>query len=974
MDPAHVEAATKNTIRLALARGYVSMDQLREALVIREQLESAGRATPLLTVLAGRYVRPDHHPELSEYYQRQLAALSASPTGSAPPEPPAKPQLPTKLDAPADVLSRSMEMAQRPPEHDSQKIQAFLRESERALQLQPTEEQSLIPDKVFVALARKAGYPPKEDLLTCRRVQLELRAQGGDRTLFEIVQDRALLDERRQRRFRRWAAQVTRKDEAPLEDESESPEAESREPRKVVLHQSAAHLTIPADVDGEILGHRSTPPHQVSPLAGAQPGAQPGAGAPVGAPVGQPAQPRKGGGLKAAARVLRESAGIVTRGVQRRVREKAIEDPDAASRQAVQLMLVAGLLCLVVGTAFGMFLGGRARRGAEPGPSPEPSLAVSPPPAPTPSRPTTTPAADAAWLRLRQAKPEDAAKAYTDFAIDHPADPRAADAQRVADLLVELDQAGGRDGRRVLGLILNRARALERDDPRGARLLYDAIREAGPATEAAEAAGRLRRELVMRDPRAKGPATQDESPVPAPSPSPSPEDGAVAPVPTPSPRPSASATPRPSASPSPSPRPSVEQRPSAIALWNVFAGHYDRKREPEASKAQRALAEAHPGLYAQAAAALLSFLREDFGAARDQLATLPGPKLEEAGIPWRVAEALVRASFYTRRYELARAATTRLREDEARVWRALIDGPFRASYPLAAGVLEGVSPEGAYRVITDVGIPAQDLTKLEEQLAKLPPEAQARRVDEARKRHKVLETLGEVLEAAIKAYRTLLKGAKTKDIHPTVYVFHDKAAFARFGKEIGVGSTESLLGFYMPYYRVLVFFDRQEGTSGGLSRDTVETLLHETFHQWLHLHVEGAPTWFNEGMAEYFSIGARITRKSLAYGVVPDRHPSRLDNIRSAIHGELSSPLPLRELLLLDHRSFMASQAAVNYAHSWGFVHFLGSTPAGRKLLVSYFKALIAGSNQEEAFGQVFGKLDLDAMDKAWRLHVLNLH
>ena len=130
MDPAHVESATKNTVRFALSRGYLTMDQLREALVIKEQLESAGQPAQLLAVLASRYIRADHHPELSEYYQRQLAALEASPTGSTPPAAPAKVELPTKLEAPADLLSRSVEMARRPPDQDSQKIQLFLKESE----------------------------------------------------------------------------------------------------------------------------------------------------------------------------------------------------------------------------------------------------------------------------------------------------------------------------------------------------------------------------------------------------------------------------------------------------------------------------------------------------------------------------------------------------------------------------------------------------------------------------------------------------------------------------------------------------------------------------------------------------------------------------------------------------------------------------------------------------------------------------
>ena len=506
MDPAHVESATKNTVRFALSRGYLTMDQLREALVIKEQLEGAGRSAQLLAVLASRSIRADHHPELSEYYQRQLAALLASPTGSAPPAPPARVELPTKLDAPADLLSRSVEVARRPPHQDSQKIQLFLRESERALQAQPAEEQAVIPDKVFVALAQKAGYPSKEDLLTCRRLQLERRDLGQAPTLFEIVEERRLLPERRVRRFRKWAAMVTRRDAAPLEAEGEGGAG------KVVLSLSAASLALPSDVDGGIQGQvdpGQVAPGQVDPGRGVSSQASPA-----------PAQPARPARARRAARALRESAKIVARGVTRRVEKKAREDPDEAWREALQLMVVAALLSLVVGLGLGMWLGARSVRSAPvlppSGPKPSPAASDSPSPvgggSPIAARDSE---ADRAWERLREVPASEAAKAYLDFTIDHPADPRAGDARRVSDLLDDLDRAGGHVGKRALDHLLKQAQAREAEDPRGARVLYDALRAAAPGTEAARAAGRLRRDLIARDPAAAG-----EPPLPAGTPPP----------------------------------------------------------------------------------------------------------------------------------------------------------------------------------------------------------------------------------------------------------------------------------------------------------------------------------------------------------------------------------------------------------------------------------------------------------------------
>ena len=131
-----------------------------------------------------------------------------------------------------------------------------------------------------------------------------------------------------------------------------------------------------------------------------------------------------------------------------------------------------------------------------------------------------------------------------------------------------------------------------------------------------------------------------------------------------------------------------------------------------------------------------------------------------------------------------------------------------------------------------------------------------------------------------------------------------------------------------------------------------------------------APRWFDEGLAEYFGI-SELTKTELRYGLVPDRHPSRLDNIRSAFMGELTKPLPLDRLLTTEHEQFMSPrQAAVNYAHAWSFAHFLGSNPGGQRILRDYFQALRAGKSITAAYQQVFGKLDIKVVEAEWREYV----
>lgn len=940
MEPAHVEAATKATVRLALARGYLVQEDLRQALLLMEQLAAAGRPANLLSLLASRYLRPDHVPELSDYYQRQLAAQAASPSGSAPPAEVQAPKI-EQVEAPEELLARSVELVRRPPEEDPQSVQNFMRESAKALQVQPAEEQVVVPDKIFVALAKRAGYPSHEDLVTCRRLQLE-RVKAGERiTLFEVVQERGVLPERRIKRFQRWAAQVTRRDPAPLEDEVEETPASGGAPisKKVMVHMSAAALDLPQDVDGEI-------------------NAGPGAG-----PAGGAQQPkRKKGRVRRAANAVRESASLVVKGVARRVRARTHQDPEIASRQMVLFAGAAGVMCAIFGLALGLLLGTS---------DPEPQQAQASPTAEDPAearrrayrekQAKALAKGNADWELLREVQPEDAPKLLEEFARKHPRDPRARHADRFAELLDKEQDRRQRQQSAYLGALLEKARKLEDSAPRASLELYELVVALAPRSDEAGKARGARRRLAER-------ATAEPEPEPTrlvpddPQPEAKPQDPVT----------SSERDPKPKVV-------EVQPIPSGFALWNPICKAYDDNDLPALERAVAALLEkVKEGHFPLAAKGLLAFAKEDFEAARDFLAPLhTDEELRKQARPlYRPWPALVRASFYTKRYELAREVALGLSsERQRRVWLLLIDGPFAAEYPLSSPGLTTISPDGNYRVMADVGVTDQELRALEKKMKAAGSLAKLERLQaKLRKGHKILGTLGEVLDKAFLAYGKLLKVKERKAVYPTVYVFKDREGFAEFGRAIGVGSTENALGYYMGYYRILVFYEQTEDVKLGLSRDTVETLLHEAFHQWIHLHVRNTPAWFNEGMAEYFSIGAKITRKRLSYAVVPQRYPSRLSNIQDALRGAsyLSKPWTFKRLARSDHATFMTS-AGTNYAHAWSMIHYLGSSAKGRKLLVAYFKALTAGASRKEAFDQVFGDLDLEALDADWKRYALNL-
>ena len=461
-----------------------------------------------------------------------------------------------------------------------------------------------------------------------------------------------------------------------------------------------------------------------------------------------------------------------------------------------------------------------------------------------------------------------------------------------------------------------------------------------------------------RDPRPQEPRPLEPAPR---------EPERAPPAPSP-PRPKRPVEPPPEAgtreTPAP-PRPAASQE--LADLLDAALGHYDARDEVRLGRSLTAMEGlAGDAPETRAVRGLFMDLAGRFKDAANEL-----EKAGEAG-GVRVAEALVRSLFATMRYEAARAVLPRLAERDAALWRTLIDGPFRRDYPLSADMCVASTDDGNYRVITDLGLPPGHLARLEQRLATAPEGERQKLVEKARKAHKGLSELCDVMDKAYKAYGKLLQTDEPPQVRPTVYVLASRGDFDRFSGALQFSDMENVLGYYVPDFRVLVFYDQPEGRVAGraLSRGTLEVLLHETFHQWLHLHVEDRPRWFDEGMAEYFGIG-EVTASGLRYGLVPSAHPSRLDNIRDALSGGSSSgPMSIPDLLRAPRATFYGAGSAINYAQAWSFVHYLGSTTKGQKLLREYFKALRRGLDQEAAYREVFAPLDLVALEKEWKEYV----
>jgi len=163
---------------------------------------------------------------------------------------------------------------------------------------------------------------------------------------------------------------------------------------------------------------------------------------------------------------------------------------------------------------------------------------------------------------------------------------------------------------------------------------------------------------------------------------------------------------------------------------------------------------------------------------------------------------------------------------------------------------------------------------------------------------------------------------------------------------------------------------------------TLDTLFHEGFHQYLHELCTDPPTWFDEGMAEFF--GAVRWR--------PDGRPvvrlqvRRLQELRHHLR-DFPERLPdLDELMLMPKVRFYERDAAgLHYAMAWSLCHFflLGDTDGRSEaeesagdLFAEYARAVFSGKGREAAHADTFGadgRPRAETFRAAWLRHVNRL-
>lgn len=234
------------------------------------------------------------------------------------------------------------------------------------------------------------------------------------------------------------------------------------------------------------------------------------------------------------------------------------------------------------------------------------------------------------------------------------------------------------------------------------------------------------------------------------------------------------------------------------------------------------------------------------------------------------------------------------------------------------------------------------------------------------------EDLLAYMELVFDAYLKLLKPvdpAAAEKSRSTILLYKDRGEFLASGAARDVGAyyslrTRSLVGYY-DSIRSKPFF------------------AHEGMHQFTDLtskNYRDFPMWFSEGMAD--CVGNNEVRDGKLFMCLQGGTIARLrlPVIQEAL--KAGTAYKLDDLLGLDPKAFMAD-AALAYAQSWSFCHFLISypemedrrapIPSGRyrRHLEAYYERLrLGGSSHRDAWEEAFKGIPIQELEESWSKYV----
>jgi FimV-like protein len=192
----------------------------------------------------------------------------------------------------------------------------------------------------------------------------------------------------------------------------------------------------------------------------------------------------------------------------------------------------------------------------------------------------------------------------------------------------------------------------------------------------------------------------------------------------------------------------------------------------------------------------------------------------------------------------------------------------------------------------------------------------------------------------------------------TVIVFKNDESYRPFKP------NESTVGFFQPGAEVN-YITLELSREVGSEQDPFTIIFHEYTHLLVRNTSGNVPTWFNEGLAEFYSTFSITNDQKVVVGRPIANHVYLLRQ---------NKMLPLRTLFQVDHESPYYNERdkqSIFYAESWALLHYLilGNDGQRRAQLSKFIDLMSANISMEQAFQQAFA-MTFETMEKELRAYI----
>jgi tetratricopeptide (TPR) repeat protein len=222
---------------------------------------------------------------------------------------------------------------------------------------------------------------------------------------------------------------------------------------------------------------------------------------------------------------------------------------------------------------------------------------------------------------------------------------------------------------------------------------------------------------------------------------------------------------------------------------------------------------------------------------------------------------------------------------------------------------------------------------------------------------KEIRQVGARLEQFREAISRLFTNIRiTSQVPTTVVVFKSRSSYRPFKV------TQNNAGFFQsgPDVNYITLTTEVEG-----DQEPFNIIFHEYTHLLVNNTLPNAPSWFNEGLAEYYSTFSVTNDRKVVIGRPISSHVLLLRGNRM---------LPLRTLFQVNNKSPYYNERdkqSLFYAQSWALMHYLvlNHNQQRASQMVKFIELMSGKMPMEEAFSQAF-QTTFEAMESELRAYI----